>query len=96
MLELQQLTGNQGGGNTPRRPQRDVFSQLLGEGWEAQGDGTYRFVGIDRPSPDAVNPERSTQATQATRDVPMSKRSDEAERAASTVERRKRGLWRKR
>ena len=42
------------------------------------------------------NPERSTQATQATRDVPMSKRSDEAERAASTVERRKRGLWRKR
>ncbi len=93
MLELQQLTGNQGGGNTPRRPQRDVFGQLLGEGWEAQGDGTYRFVGIDRPSAEAVDPERSTQAT---REVPMSKRSDEAERAASSVERRKRGLWRKR
>lgn len=94
MLELREHMGNQGGGKSPRRPERDVFSRLLGEGWEAQGDGTYRFVGIDRASAaDAVGPERPTRAT---RELQPAKRSDEVERAVSSVENRKRGLWRKR
>lgn len=90
MLELREHMGNQGGGESPRRPERDVFSRLLGEGWEAQGDGTYRFVGIDRSSADALGPERPT------RELQTAKRSDETDRVVSSVENRKRGLWRKR
>ena len=94
MLELQQSAGNQGDGNVSRRPKPDVFGQLLGEGWEAQGDGTYRFVGVDRSSsPDVANPERSKRAT---REGQTSRRTEEAERKASSVETRKRGRWRKR
>ena len=93
MLELQQSAGNQGDGNVSRRPKPDVFGQLLGEGWEAQGDGTYRFVGVDRSSPDVANPERSKRAT---REGQASRPTAEAEQTASSVETRKRGRWRKR
>lgn len=30
-----------------RRDRGDNFSRLLGKGWEAMGDGTYRFTGDD-------------------------------------------------
>jgi hypothetical protein len=52
VINLRQERRERGDADNPRHPSTDEYSRILGDEWEALGDGTYRFVGKQNSTPE--------------------------------------------
>ena len=82
-----------------RRARQDWFARQLGDEWESDGTGIYRFVG-DRPEPASeIEPVRHERLDQALLDATSEPKIEESEAEPgfeAELEIERRGRWRRR
>lgn len=97
MADLRQDQEQQGASDAQRR--QDWFAEILGDSWEAVGDGTYRFVG-EQAQASATDPREPSSSESLIEDLaPGSAVDAEATGQANSEADRsnhRRGLWRRR